>query len=257
MNMRLRYVLLDPTGNYTVLVRSSVPIAQQPAVAARLMQAEPLAEQVGFLSDGGNVCLRMAGGEFCGNAAMSAAVLRAADTGQTDAEFPVDFLQAGTQVRVRVHENASDCYTGTVEMPQPISVELCDLPDGGQLPVVRFDGIAHVIVQTPMEKTRAQSLAPVWCDALHAQAVGLMLFDRANDRLAPLVYVPSADTLCWENSCASGTTAVGYFLARETNELPETEIRQPGGKLHIAVQQNGAVRLTGSVKIVRQREIEL
>ena len=61
--MNIRYALLDPTGNVTVLVQSPVPTADQPAAAARLMVLEPTAEQVGFLTtDGDSLRLRMAGG---------------------------------------------------------------------------------------------------------------------------------------------------------------------------------------------------
>ena len=71
------YAVMDPTGNITILVETPVPEASQPFAAARLMELEPAAEQVGFLSsgrDGAELSLRMAGGEFCGNASMSAAV---------------------------------------------------------------------------------------------------------------------------------------------------------------------------------------
>ena len=70
------YTLLDPTGNLTLLVTSPVPEPAQPETARRLMELEPATEQVGFVSfrpEG--VRLRMAGGEFCGNASLSAAAL--------------------------------------------------------------------------------------------------------------------------------------------------------------------------------------
>ena len=76
--MELDYVLMDPTGNVTALVRTPAPAERQPELARILMDAEPSAEQAGFLSSGGDgadVALRMAGGEFCGNAAMCAGAL--------------------------------------------------------------------------------------------------------------------------------------------------------------------------------------
>ncbi len=89
------FSILDPTGNITALVESEVSIDRQPSVAAGIMDLYEDVEQVGFVgfsrndvhmgcdSNTGmayNNChidcqLRMAGGEFCGNAAMSAAVL--------------------------------------------------------------------------------------------------------------------------------------------------------------------------------------
>ena len=257
MSTKLRYVLLDPTKNYTILVRTPVPVSQQPVAAARLMQAEPLAEQVGFLAggDGRHICFRMAGGEFCGNAAMSAAVLRAADAQETDANFTVEFQQAGTCVTVSVQSNADGSYTGTVLMPQPQSVAYRALPGGKRLPVVTFAGIAHVVVQSPMEKAQAEKLAPIWCEALQTQAVGIMRYDCETDRLTPLVYVPSADTLYWENSCASGTAAVGCFLAQQTDKPFEKSIKQPGGVLRIRSDGKGGLCLTGTVRIAHEREM--
>ena len=78
---QLTYSILDPTGNITALVESDLEEEYQPAAAAMLMRQHPEVEQVGFIqcneavddNDAVSVVLRMAGGEFCGNAAMSAA----------------------------------------------------------------------------------------------------------------------------------------------------------------------------------------
>ncbi|MBO5556880.1 MAG: hypothetical protein J5927_06815, partial [Oscillospiraceae bacterium] len=74
----LQYTILDPTGNITALVESPVAVARQSAVAADLMARHPTVEQVGFVrfapaageKDAVQAALRMAGGEFCGNASM-------------------------------------------------------------------------------------------------------------------------------------------------------------------------------------------
>ena len=72
----MRYSVFDPTGNITALVRDPVAPLQQPVIAAGIMRKHPEVEQVGFVSfDGALPALRMAGGEFCGNASMSAAAL--------------------------------------------------------------------------------------------------------------------------------------------------------------------------------------
>ena len=77
----LRYSIFDPTGNITALVESPVDESEQPAVAASIMARHTAVEQVGFvrLSDKKTApaALRMAGGEFCANASMSAAALSA------------------------------------------------------------------------------------------------------------------------------------------------------------------------------------
>ena len=76
----MRYCILNPTGNITAIVTDPVPAEDYPSIAAKVMEIEPTAEQVGFLLPGDeeyDAKLSMAGGEFCGNASMSAAALTA------------------------------------------------------------------------------------------------------------------------------------------------------------------------------------
>ena len=75
--MELEYTVWDPTKNITLLVSTPVERGAQAETAARLMAARPQVEQVGFLepaaAPGAELRLQMMGGEFCGNASMSAA----------------------------------------------------------------------------------------------------------------------------------------------------------------------------------------
>jgi diaminopimelate epimerase len=105
----IRYYIFDPTGNITALVETEVPVDRQPEIAAQIMQKHPEVEQVGYVcyedasvsdvseavkdnSDrqgssavtckdcSAQVSMRMAGGEFCGNATMCAAAWYALKT---------------------------------------------------------------------------------------------------------------------------------------------------------------------------------
>ncbi len=255
--MKIRYALLDPTGNQTVLAESPVPIEDQPYTAKRIMAAEPDAEQVGFLSvraDG--VSMRMAGGEFCGNAAMSAAALYAMD--HKIAQGVVSVAVSGTPDPVDVHVCAlpDGSMRGTVNMPRPVSVKEELFPDGVRYPVVRFPGIFHVILESPLSRIAAEALAPDWCRFLRSESVGLIQFDRDTETITPLVYVPSADTLFWENSCASGTAALGAFLAEREGSV-SLSVRQPGGSLHVEADADGGIRLTGTVRFLYRRTIDI
>ena len=71
--MELRYTVIDPTKNITLLVTTPVPRDVQPRVAAELLRREKDAEQVGFAEGlaAGDPRLQKMGGEFCGNATMS------------------------------------------------------------------------------------------------------------------------------------------------------------------------------------------
>ena len=65
------------------------------------------------------------------------------------------------------------------------------------------------------------------------EAVGFMFLDPVNYVLKPLVYVPSADTIFWENSCASGSVAVGVYLSKKMNGFVDVELKQPGGIIRV------------------------
>lgn len=81
----LEYCIMDPTGNITALVESSAEVSRQPFIADLIMQKHPEVEQVGFVEFGEQVKLRMAGGEFCGNASMCAAALYLSRKGAEEA----------------------------------------------------------------------------------------------------------------------------------------------------------------------------
>ena len=254
----IHYHIFDPTGNVTVLVDTPVPVEQQPAVGAALLRIESAAEQAGFLSegDGCDIALRMAGGEFCGNATMSAAAFFAMRRGLRDGRVRVRVSGVDAPVNVRLAvENGG--WRGTARMPRPLSVARANLRGGGSPVVVRYPGIAHVVFPRPMDREDAEMAARGWCAALGAEALGLMLLDRRAGALTPLVYVPAPETLYWEHSCASGSAAVGACLAAETGENITAALREPGGVLTVAAAPDGAVALTGTVKYVREGTMTL
>ena len=253
--MSVPYTLWDPTGNRTILVSAPVEVSRQPAVAAALMRAEPTAEQVGFLSADG-LCLRMAGGEFCGNASISAAAAYCRKNGLERADVPLTVSGADGTVTVTVSALETG-WRGSVEMPEPAAIReesLTLLHRTVLLPVVHFPGISHVIVSSPMTPALAEEAAPLWCRALHADALGILLLNEAEHRMVPLVYVPAADTLVWEHSCASGTAAVGAYLAARDGKKIRVSLQEPGGMLTVQAAPGEKPRLTGTVRLEKDAE---
>lgn len=253
----ISYTLLDPTGNITVLAETEVPPQEQPFIAKQIMDNEPAAEQAGFISahpDG--TALRMAGGEFCGNAAMSAAALYALQSGITDGIVNVYVSGTPGSVKVLVSALSDGSMRGTVEMPRPVSVGNELFPDGKSRPVVRFPGISHVISESPLPRGEAEALAKAWCGYLGSASLGIMTVDRNAGTLVPLVYVPSAGTLFWENSCASGTAAVGAYIAAKEGSV-SLSLRQPGGALHVDADADGKILLTGTVRLICRRTVKV
>lgn len=254
--MKIRYVLADPNGNITILVHSYVPAADQPRIASFLMKKEPSAEQVGFLRRSVNteISLKMAGGEFCGNAAMSAAVLYCAEKQLREAEVRMKISGTGETVYTKVRKENVDWWA-CVEMPRP-----CVLlsPEELPLPMVSFPGITHLIAETPMERREAEENLVRWSRTADTAAIGLLFFDRAQRTLKPLVYVPGVQTLIWENACASGTAAIGAYLAAKENGPIDLSLRQPnGGALFVSAETGKKPRISGSVKLIRAHSITI
>lgn len=263
--MKINYYLIDPTRNMTILVETPVPIELQPEVGRKLMELEPIAEQVGFVSGdrnvgGADICMRMAGGEFCGNATMSAAALfceKARLPRGVECEVRVNVWGVDKPVEVGVEITESGKYHGTVTMPAPKSMKTCELEFKGtkyNLTVVEFTGISHIIAENLSDRSMAEEAVKQWCRDLGCDALGLMLYDTEQGRIDPLVYVSSADTMFWESSCASGTTAVGAYLLQRSPDTAFVKFREPGGELSIEARPDGTILLSGHVRVVRKSE---
>lgn len=255
---QIRYTLMDPTGNRTVLVETPVPASRQPQVAAFLMQCEPDAEQVGFLQSGTNgadIALRMAGGEFCANATMSAAAIWAHRHGLPVCTVSVQVSGAAEPVAVHLRRQDGGAWRAAVEMPRPEAIRQVSFDDGQTLPVVFLPGIAHVILENILPDDTAQTRAGAMCAFLGAEAVGLMYLDLPAQALRPLVYVPAAGTLFWESACGSGTSAVGAYLAHQSGKPVHIALRQPGGVLGVKASADGALLLEGGTKFVHQKAV--
>ena len=251
----IRYVVFNPTGNITMLVETEVPREDQAEVALKLMEKEKAVEQVGFISydDNGDITLRMAGGEFCGNATMSTAVYFAEKKNLKSADVKVYILDDKKIIDVNAKKNEDDSWQGKEKMPEVQSISKIDIEEYKSLPVIKYDSISHIIFPTidiEVNKKRMENLIKDYCKRLDAKALGFMFYEKESSRLTPLVYVNNANTLFWENSCATGTAAIGAFLANEGKRQVEISIMQPAGRLSVLANPNGMVYLIGEVKFV-------
>ena len=269
--MELRVSILDPTGNITALVESEVEIARQPSVAAEIMRRHPEVEQVGFLrpasGDGVVAELRMAGGEFCGNASMCAAALCRLNGIQGDEAIRLRVSGTKQPVSVRLRREASDRFLAELTMPPALGIEERAFRlEGisGVLPLVRLEGISHVIVEpaSPFfslleNRVAAERAVRSFCKELRAEGLGLLFLDGsgAERRMTPQVYIPGSGTVFWENSCASGSAAVGIYRAKKSGAPVYLCLRQPGGILRVSADPaSGETRLIGSVCLISRHK---
>lgn len=263
--MKLDYTIWDPTKNITLLVSTPVPRDMQPEVAAKLMADRPQVEQVGFIEPatlpGAALRLQMMGGEFCGNASMSAAAYAADRDGLTAPEVPLEVSGHEGILTCRLDRREGGLW-GTVNMPLPVEITTAELPSGISVPAVVFDGIVHCIAPagTLSREAAEAAIRPV-CAALDADACGIMLYDGAAGSITPLVYVRSTDTAVWESGCGSGSAAVGSYLASQAGESASVDLRQPGGTITVsAAWENGRVpdlTITGRVALAERGSCEL
>lgn len=263
--MELDYTIWDPTKNITLLVSTPVPRGEQPAVAAKLMAARPQVEQVGCLEaaslPGAVLRLQMMGGEFCGNASMSAAAYAARRDGLTAPDVLLEVSGYSGLLRCRL-DRRSDGLWGTVSMPLPERIAAAELPGVGDVPTVVFNGITHCIVPSgAVTREAAEAAVRPLCAVLETDACGILLYDEPAAAFAPLVFVRSTGTAVWESGCGSGTAAVGAYLAFRANASETASLRQPGGTIAVSAEwTNGSVSaltITGHVALLEQGRCEV
>lgn len=248
------YSLMNPTGNITALVESDVDAREYLSAASAIMDRHPEVEQVGFvqfnmqpehLTDGQ---LRMAGGEFCGNASMSTAALYLIRSKMASKDLLLSV--SGVREPVRIHAEQTDIRTcsACVEMPPVRSIDKVELSFNGiteRLPIINQEGISHLIIEpecafSALEEHSEQAEKAVrqWCAKMNTEGLGLMFLRPDTDseslyHLRPLVYIPAGQTIFWEHSCASGSAAAGRYLAEHLHQDTDIELNEPGGLLRV------------------------
>ena len=261
--MEISYCKFNPTGNITLIAETPVLRESQAAVAAKLMALDKGAEQVGFIekpSDGRcEMRLQMMGGEFCGNATISAAALAMKKRNPAVGDKEDVFLEvsgADETLCVSVECVGENSFSGTVSMPLPESNFDCELLYGGKsftLPVIRMPGICHAIVTGGISPALAEKAIGEWCRQLNAEALGIMFYNEEQKLLNPLVYVASTQSTVWESSCASGSCAVAAFESFKSGESTSLSLKQPGGTLTVkSFCKSGAlfdITLTGTAEL--------
>ncbi len=269
------YTIMDPTGNITALVTSCAEISRQPFIAGKIMERHPEVEQVGFVfiedavESGLRGKLRMAGGEFCGNAAMSTAALfaltREPNT-QSEMRCHLNVSGAEETVEIRLRKEGNENYAAGVKMPAAIEIKEQNLEYSeikGSLPLVRMQGISHLIIEADSpftvlkeNKEDAERAAKKWCREFGAEGLGLMFLSGARDdaTLTPLVYIPKSNTIFWEHSCGSGSSACGFYFSEKEAKSVRVTLKEPGGTLRVEGNRK-ELWLYGNVKRIGEYQL--
>ena len=141
-------------------------------------------------------------------------------------------------------------------MPKFKSLEEIKI-DNYKLGLVKFSGIDHFIFD--VAENREDNFEKVidsiknYLSDKDFSAFGIMFFDRDTLSMKPYVYVKEIESGIFENSCASGTTALGYYLKKYKN-LDRAKIVQPNGWLEYIIE-NDEIYIDGSVEIVAEGKV--
>lgn len=259
----------------TIFVLDPVPKYLHKDVAKQLMKYENLyAEQVGFIgrsySQPDMIRLDMMGGEFCGNAARSLGAFlvynKYCNFKQEDDKYNLQLECSGLQNSITCEVTNTDrnnVFMSKVNMPIPknISKDNLKVNDMCYLAIrVDFPGITHFIVDDEQVKNREALFNYVkdYMSKLNSnyEAFGIMFYNYRTNYLTPLVYVKSTNSLFWERSCASGTSALGVALAYKCNNSLELVVKQPGGELMVSVERSDNkikyISINGKVEIIAE-----
>lgn len=267
--MNLSFIKTSPTENMTILVETPLPRNQYKMVATKLMEyGHVYAEQVGFMetptSPAAQTRLQMMGGEFCGNATLSAAAIQVWKRPYTQgAKEDVLLESSGAEKPVvcSVETIAQHRFLVSLAMPLPQGIEEISLSlDGHTLSptAVHFGGITHLILPTEGLFESPEILAPKmvsqWAPLFQSDALGLMFFDEKTHALTPFVYVKSVQSSVWERGCGSGSAAVGSYLAYQKKGEITASLAQKGGIITVCANwidnKISALSITGGVDIV-------
>lgn len=276
--MELRFVKWNPGGNTTILVLDPVPRDLHAEVAVELMNDRSLcAEQVGYLEAPSHPSalakLQMMGGEFCGNASrcLAAQLARMKEQegrGSTNPNDPQTIA-----IEVSGHKGVLGAKVTTlvprcrwdVEIEMPLPKEIRTGIDGqlGLYSIVVFEGIVHIVLweKSVSDLLVQESLSFLKASGLPGETWGILFYNEEQQSMTPVVSVEAVNTLIYEQSCGSGTVAVGAALAEKRKApIPRLTVRQPGGNLIVDVAWNEgirSIRLSGEISIVAEGTVFL
>lgn len=296
--MKIHFIKTNPSGNTTLLVTTAVSPELYVPIASILMRPEwGHAEQVGFIVPNtlpNTPELIMMGGEFCGNATRSLAAyavhlqLQGEKMPSDGQSLLISCSGASQPITCKVTQAATDPsnrYEVSACLPAPVVVantELQITPASLQNSIADvsaslsamlsaakiFDcgGLMHIVI--PTECSDYDILAEYFTHIkpyalrLPAPAVGVLFYNEKQQTLIPIVHVKKTNTTYCEQSCGSGTIAVGAYInemdhakmgATSTPTAKRLDLQQPGGVLTVlsAISPTGQTcyHLSGSIDI--------
>lgn len=243
--MKLNYIKASPSQNMTAFITSDVPPADYARVASVVMDYEYLhVEQVGFIVESKHketiLRLEMSGGEFCGNALLSAgAYCLYKDLSDSDVVL-LETSGSDKVLECHVIKRNENLFVSKAEMPQAIGEKDITIVVEGQSisgKLVQLEGITHFITHYWPAKTEYPLILEALLDEVVDKAIGIIPYRKKEEGkydIVPFVYVTDTGTQVFERACGSGTLALGITLADGEKGL-QFQVYQPGGMINVEI----------------------
>lgn len=256
--MNIDYYLINPTENITLLVETPVHQELQPFVASELLLREKRGEQVGFIENSGeyDISVRMAGGEFCGNAVLSAAALYLKEKAY---KSDIQVCLSGISLSVKALKDSKSKFQFSAHLKNDSIVDEISFEyekKAYKLPIVHLNGISHIIAEKSCIDFAPEEVIKDICKDINASALGIMTFESETNSLIPLVFVREGNTLYWEKSCASGTASLGAYLFQRRGNKISLDINEPGGMLNITADKDSLI-LSGNAVVEYKKQVDI
>ncbi|ASN06425.1 hypothetical protein [Virgibacillus necropolis] len=241
--MRLNFVKVSPSKNMTVFITNYVEPIHYAEIANTIMDYEYLnAEQVGFIVAPENkksvLRLEMAGGEFCGNAILSAAAYCSYKGLSKNNRFLLETSGSESPLACVVEVKSPSHFEAKAEMLHPISTNEIVISLNGRSisgSVVQLEGITHFLTDFWPSKNDFNLLIEAVTKKIEDKAIGIIPYRRLMEKeyeIWPFVYVKETGSRFFEQACGSGSLALGVYLSKKNKEY-KLKIHQPGGIINV------------------------
>lgn len=272
----LTFCKWSPCGNTTLLFPVyGLDAARQARLAAAALDAACLGgEQAGFV-DMRARSLRMAGGEFCVNAARAfGAQLALEESGARQSlvdgegdprDFRCEISVSGWPSPVGIHARG---FGSRWHVAARLSLPPCPVsrPAPG-VTLVRLPGIVHLLMDGATHMLPENCLAAAAMlrrdhDLDKEPACGVIWWRRRQQQLEmlPVVHVRDAGTDFLEGACGSGALALALSLYEKGRPHRLFLLQPSGGLLDVGIMQDGdglVAEVDGEVQLVAQGRVWL
>ena len=251
------FVVAAAGGNLTAIgIFAELPNRSRCVVCGKYFMkkyASLKVEQAGLLTVDSNSLphFEMSGGEFCGNAARSAAVILSKRLLKNDVHFTMSGFKGIVKSRV---SQISDRRYDVLSIFPKMKWKVCRVAE--QVCLVDLGGIVHVVIfgDFPVSDYREKHRAYMEELSLtDRDAVGVTWAEELSGQVSinPVVWVKELDTFFHETSCGSGSIAAA--LARGFSSV----VLQPSGE-GISVHLGGSfISLRSSMEVVHHEQYYL